>query len=85
MVGILNDRTPPERVETAPRTCYIECMTKPHRIPESRFSPEEEAKLDALRRAIEEGARELEAGLGLEGEAVMAELQARFGTTSDEA
>lgn len=60
-------------------------MAKPHRIPDPHPSPEEEAKLDALKRAIEEGALELEAGLGLDGDAVMAELRASFGTVTDEA
>jgi hypothetical protein len=59
-------------------------MAQPNRIPEPGLTPEDEAKLDALRAEIEVGARELEAGLGLDGEAVMAELQARFGTVADE-
>ena len=60
-------------------------MAKPNRTPGPHLAPEDDAKLEALRRAIEEGARELEAGLGLDGEAVMAELQARFGAATDEA
>ncbi|WP_431858642.1 hypothetical protein [Azospirillum sp.] len=60
-------------------------MAKPSRAPDPNLTPEDGAKLDALRCAVEEGARELEAGLGLDGEAVMAELRARFGTVTDEA
>jgi len=73
-------------VATAPAACYIKAMARPNRIPptDPPLTPEEAAKLDALRHAIAEGARELEAGQGLDGEAVMAELQARFGTVTDE-
>jgi len=62
-------------------------MAKPHPIPDfdPPLTPEEEAKLADLRRDVDEGIRELDAGLGLDGDAVFAELRARFRTAPDEA
>ncbi|PWC53637.1 hypothetical protein [Azospirillum sp. TSO22-1] len=59
-------------------TCYFQDMAEPNRVPDPRLAPQEGNKLDTLRRAIEEGARELEAGLGLDGETVMAKLRAHI-------
>lgn len=68
-------------METAPPPCYLKAMAKPQPRPvyDPPLSPEDEAKLAALRADIDEGIGELNAGKGLDGRTVMAELRARFG------
>ena len=68
-------------VENAPPPCYFTVMAKPQPRPDvdPPLSPEEQAKYAALKADIDEGIRELNAGKGLDGKAVLTEIRARFG------
>ena len=59
-------------------------MAQLNRIPEPPLTPEEEAKLDALRAEIEVGYQQILAGDVLDGEEVFAELFRLYGKPPSE-
>lgn len=72
-------------METAPPPCYLKAMAKPQPRPsidpgiDPPLSPEDEAKLAALRADIDEAYDALMRGDVVDGNVVFAELYAKFG------